>query len=411
MAKRIRQDAGIPSITNPTQEQLSKFFIIAKNLNTNPATVTDDDFRFFMSVNFGGFDEAKFKQLSEIVNRTRKPEDPTLDPKQVSDYIDQARLMVASPENKDRLARVMMEQDAKNKTTAFSNAVNLFLAGADLSAAQRQVSEYKNQVKSLQRPGALPVQGRDPYLTAALRSAETAPARETVSALAAGQQLGDIYRSELAMAPVAAGGQAGAVGALGQAAATRRRRGALEMMPALENIRAQQQGERAYLAGMSAQEGTNITRSMQDAQREAMDQYNREAQAAAALGATGYQNRLQALGELGTAMTPLIAQQRAMPVNVSSAPVQAPTRIPYTGLQTTSLPVNVNPALSRQAIPFLTPPSKYANMAKTMGLSDEQIQRWGLNDIDRRIGPYRQAELQYGMANRVPFNKDFTLGY
>lgn len=410
MAKRIRQDAGIPSITNPTQDQLSKFFIIAKNLNTNPASVTDDDFRFFMSVNFGGYDQAKFTQLAEIVNRERKAGDPMLDPAQVSAYIDQARLQIASPENKDRLARIMAEQDAKNKTTAFSNAVNLFLAGTDLTAAQRQVSEYKNQVKSLQRPGALPVQGRDPYLAAALRSAETAPARETVSALAAGQQLGDIYRGELMQAPVAAGGQAGAVGALSQAAATRRRRGAMEMMPALEQIRAQQMGERTQLAGMSAQEGANINRSMQEAQIRAMEQYNKEARAAAALGAAGYQNRLTALGELGSALTPYAARQRAMPVNVQSAPAQAPSPV-TTGLQNPALrgqplpeyarPMGINPALRGQPVDF-NPISKYASTAKALGMPDEQIQRFGLNELDRRISPYRQAGIQYGLTERLP---------
>jgi hypothetical protein len=412
MAKRIRQDAGIPSITNPTQEQLSKFFIIAKNLNTNPATVTDDDFRFFMSVNFGGYDQAKFTQLAEIVNRERKAGDPMLEPAQVSAYIDQARLQIGSPENKDRLARIMAEQDAKNKTTAFSNAVNLFLAGTDLTAAQRQVSEYKNQVKSLQRPGALPVQGRDPYLAAALRSAETAPARETVSALAAGQQLGDIYRSELMQAPVAAGGQAGAVGALSQAAATRRRRGAMEMMPALEQIRAQQMGERTQLAGMSAQEGANINRSMQEAQVRAMDQYNKEAQAAAALGAAGYQNRLTALGELGSALTPYAARQRAMPVNISSAPVQAPS--PVQARYPVNLPSRVDqfgrPLSGYNApspyTPFTTeaiaPANKYATTAKALGMPDEQIQRFGLNTLDQRISPYRQAGIQYGLTERLP---------
>lgn len=403
MAKRIRQDAGIPSITNPTQEQLSKFFIIAKNLSSR-IPVTDEDYKFFMSVNFGGFDEAKFQQLSEIVNRERKPEDPILDPKQVSAYVDQARLMIASPENKDRLARIKADMDAKNKTTAFSNAVNLFLAGTDLTAAQRQVSEYKRNLKSLQRPGALPVQGRDPYLAAALRSAETAPARETVSALAAGQQLSDIYRGELAMAPVAAAGQAGAVGALSQAAATRRRRGAMEMMPALEQIRAQQQGERAQLAGLSAQEAANINRSMQYAQMQAMDQYNKEAQANAMLGAAGYQNRLQALGELGTALTPYAVQQTPLPV-ATTPPVATPSRIPYTGLDTTPMPMNINPALRGQPVSFENPMNKYASTAAAMGIPEQKLEQWGWNNWQNNVPvtlrrSARQAAVEQGMIER-----------
>lgn len=404
MAKRIRQDAGIPSITNPTQEQLSKFFIIAKNLN-NKVDVTDDDYKFFMAIapNLGQFDETKFKQLSEIINKDRKPGE-TLNPADVGAYIDEARKQIASPENRDRLARIKADVDAKNKTTAFSNAVNLFLAGTDLLAAQRQVSEYKRNLKSLQRPGALPVQGRDPYLAAALRSAETAPARETVSALAAGQQLSDIYRGELAMAPVAAAGQAGAVGALSQAAATRRRRGAMEMMPALEQIRAQQQGERAQLAGLSAQEAANINRSMQYAQMQAMDQYNREAQANAMLGAAGYQNRLQALGELGTAVTPLIAQQK--PLNVS-VPFTAPSRIPYTGLDTTPMPMNINPALRGQPVSFENPMNKYASTAAAMGIPEQKLEQWGWNNWQNNVPvtlrrSARQAGIEQGMTNRLP---------
>lgn len=413
MAKRIRQDAGIPSITNPTQDQLSKFYIIAKNLNTNPATVTDDDFRFFMSVNFGGFDEAKFKQLSEVINRERKAGDPELKPEQVSAYIDQARLMVASPENKDRLARVMAEQNAKNKTTAFSNAVNLFLAGTDLMSAQRQVSEYKRNLKTLQRPGALPVQGRDPYLAAALRSAESAPARETVSALAAGQQLGDIYRAELAQAPVAAAGQAGAVGALSQTAATRRRRGAMEMMPALEQIRAQQQGERAQLAGMSAQEGANINRSMQIAQAQALQQYNTEAQALANLGAAGRQNRLAALGEFATALTPYAAQQRAIPVStpftpervskVEPSPVNLPSRVDQFGrpLSGFTAPSPYTP-FTTEAI---APDNKYATTALAMGIPPQKLEQWGWNNWQGNAplslrGAARQAAIEQGMIER-----------
>lgn len=407
MAKRQRM-YEIPSITDPTQDQLRRFYIVAKNLN-DPAlrgTVTDEDFKFFLSVNFGGFDEAKFQQLQEVVNRERKAGDEVISPETMKAFVDQARLMVASPENKDRLARLMQQENAKAKSTAFSNAVNLFLSGADLASAQRQVEEFKRQSKMLQRPGALPVMGADPYLEAAKRSAETAPARETVAALAAGQQLGDIYRAELAMAPVAAGGQAGAVGALSQAAATRRRRGALEMMPALEQIRAQQQGERAQLAGLSAQQAQAINRSAQIAQAEAQQQYNLEQQALGRLGAAGMSNRLQALGELGAALTPIatgtFAGRQQVPVVVGQTPTMTPPVTPPVTqpIAQTGIPAMVNQR-TRQRLPIS---QDAANTFLALGGSPEQAARFfGPSSVNPNLSTTTYATgLDYGMFNRVP---------
>lgn len=380
MAKRQR-NYEIPSITNPTQDQLRRFYIVAKNLNddTLRGTVTDEDFKFFLSVNLGGFDEAKFQQLLEVVNRDRKAGDEVISPEVMKAFVEETRLLVASPENKDRLARLMQQENAKAKSTAFSNAVNLFLSGADLASAQRQVEEFKRQSKMLQRPGALPVMGADPYLEAAKRSAETAPARETVAALAAGQQLGDIYRGELAMAPVAAAGQAGAVGALSQAAATRRRRGALEMMPALEQIRAQQQGERAQLAGLSAQQAQAINRSAQIAQAEAQQQYNLEQQALAGLGAAGMSNRLKALGSLGTALTPFVAGGRQqLPVAVGQTPAQALNK--------------------RRRLPIKP---EAANALLALGVSPEKVESYSGVSPGMNQATYNAA-LASGMATRLP---------
>lgn len=438
MAKKRQRTYELPSITNPTSDQLKRFFIVAKNLNddTLRGTVTDEDFKFFLSVNFGGFDEAKFKQLQEVVNRERKAGDEVISSETMKAFVDQARLMIASPENKDRLARLMQQENAKAKSTAFSNAVNLFLSGADFLSAQRQVQEFKRQSKMLQKPGTLPVLGVDPYLEAAKRSAETAPARETVAALAAGQQLGDIYRGELAMAPVAAAGQAGAVGALSQAAATRRRRGALEMMPALEQIRAQQQGERAQLAGLSAQQAQAINRSAQTAQYEAQQQYDLEQRALAQLGATGRYNRLEALGSLGAALTPLVAGGRQqLPVTVGQTPtVNTPMGITPGAIQEQTsrslpLPSRVDQYGRPVEIPSVAPgalqaggltlPSRVsqygtpmekripisnetANTFMAMGGSPEQAARFfGVNPSMRNTGAYNAA-LETGMASRLP---------
>jgi len=405
MANRLRVPEQIPSvIENPTAEQLKKFYIIARNLNDprTIGTVTDDDFKFFMSVGVGGFDEAKFNSLAAELNKERKEGDPPVNPEVVRQFVDQARLQVASPENKDRLARLFRAEDIKNKTTAFSNAANLFLAGADLSAAQRQINEYKRGIKALAKPGAMPVLGRDPYLQAAVRAAETAPARETVSAMAASQQLGDIYRGELMQAPVAAAGQTGAFGALGQAAATRRRRGALEMMPALEQIRAQQQSERAQLAGASAAESARINQSMQEAQRAAQSQYIAEQQALAGLGQAGYANRLSALGGLAAAAAPVIAgtQQRRM----STAPVVAPVEAPYTGptLDMTPVPMNfnTNTALRGGPISFENPINKYTSTAIALGIPQNKIDEWGWNTwTGNAPASFRRSARMAGIGN------------
>lgn len=382
MAKRIRIPDTIPSaIENPTADQLKRFYIIAKNLNdpVTRGTITDEDFRFFMSVNLGGFDEAKYKSLQTELAKERKAGDPPVNPQVVADFIDQARLQVASPENKDRLARLMAAEDVKNKNTAFSNAANLFLAGTDLASAQKQINEYKRGLKSLVKPGGMPVMGVDPYLESAKRAAEVAPARETTAAMAARQQLGDIYRAELMQAPVAAAGQTGAFGALGQAASTRRRRGAMEMMPALEQIRAQQQQERAQLAGMSAQQTAAINRSMQDAQRIAIERNLQEQQALGALGAAGRQNLRTSLGELGQAGYNIYSSRRNTIPTATTESVTAPTRIPYTGLTQTPLPMNVNPALKGEAISFENPINKYASTAAALGIPQSKIDQWGWN--------------------------------
>jgi hypothetical protein len=400
MANRLRNrrrvSEPIPgSIENPTAAQLKRFYIIARNLN-DPATIgtiTDEDLKFFEAIGIGGFDEAKFQTLQTELKRDRKPGDPPVNPEVVKQFIDQARFQVGSPENKDRLARLRAVEDAKNKNTAFSNAANLFLAGADLASAQKQINEYKRGLKSLVKPGGLPVLGVDPYLESAKRAAEIAPARETTAAMAARQQLGDIYRAELMQAPVAAAGQTGAFGALGQAASTRRRRGAMEMMPALEQIRAQQQQERAQLADRSAQQTAAINRSMQDAQRIAIERNLQEQQALGALGAAGRENLRTSLGELGQAGYNIYSSRRnTIPTATTesvtpSIGIQYPTASPLNVNQALrgepvsflkNNPVNINPRLA-EPISFENPINKYAGTAAALGIPQSKIDQWGWN--------------------------------
>ena len=119
----------------------------------------------------------------------------------------------------------------------------------------------------------------------------------------------------------------------------------MEMMPALEQIRAQQQQERAQLADRSVQQTAAINRSMQDAQRIAIERNLQEQQALGALGAAGRQNLRTSLGELGQAGYDIYSSRRN---TIPTAPTETPT-------------------------------NKYTSTATALGIPESKIDQWGWN--------------------------------
>lgn len=304
---------AIPNtINNPSVEQISRYLSIAQRMN-NPATagsINDSDLQFFIGVNLGNFNEADLKKATEEINRKRAAGDPAIDPNMYRMWADEARKKLSTPEYKDRVLRIAEQADLQAQNTKFSNALNLALSASDLASAQGQLRNYRQELRALRRPGAMPVQGRDPYLEAAKQAAQEGGYQESIAAEAAKQGIREAYQGELGAAKTAAAGQAGAYGALAQTAATRRGRRTLEMMPGIEQIAAQRRGYMGQLAGMSAQENAMINQSMQQAAANEQAMYLAESKAAAGLGQAGYLNRRAALAGLAEGLPEAVGSQR-----------------------------------------------------------------------------------------------------
>ena len=311
--RRRRGFSTIPnSISNPSVEQIKRYLSIARRMN-DPATavsVNDSDLEFLIGVSLGEFDNAKLTEAVTEINKNREAGKPAIDVKMYRQYADEARKQLSTPEYKDRVLRIAEQADIKAQNTKFSNGLDLLLSGADLTAAQSQIRSYKNKLRELRRPGTPPILGRDPYLAAAKKAAEEGGYQESIAAEAAKQDIREAAQGELQAAKVASAGQAGAYGAMAQAAATRRGRRSLEMMPGIENIAANRRASMANLASMSAQENANILQSMQNADLQNRNMYIAESEALAGLGSQAYSNRRAALAGIGEVLPEAIGNPR-----------------------------------------------------------------------------------------------------
>lgn len=293
---------GLYDFSGVTEKDFPDFINIAEKINKNQTTLMDlsnDDLKTFIGFTMNSTPEMLTK-LAEYGKKTG------IQPDKVNEFVESMRTQLASPQYRQKLLQVSKEQDIKNKTAAFSNAVGVMLSGADMALSVKQLSEYNRQLKEQKRPTRPGPMQADPYLAAAKKAAEVGTYQEPIAAKAARQQAFDAYQQDLQNSAVASTGQAGAYGAQAQAAVTRLGRRGAEMAPQVEAFRTARQQQYGQMANLSAEENAKRYASLYAPYETDMVQYGREQASLAALGQAGRANLRTSMYDMGE-YAPLLA--------------------------------------------------------------------------------------------------------
>lgn len=203
-----------------------------------------------------------------------------------------------TPEGQAQIRDAVAGRKEQRFIKRYSPFFDAILAGGDVMSSLSQIQSSKNAIRDLKRPSMPSIPGMDPMLDNAIRNAELGTMDAARAAAPAMQQLQDQYGQDMALAKSVGGGQASTVGALGQIAAMRRARGAANLVPLVDSVRAREQGRVDNLMQMRLnQRQQNYYNRVRQAQLN-LDQYNQDVDVVGKLGSaarTNLRNSAQAL--------------------------------------------------------------------------------------------------------------------
>lgn len=187
------------------------------------------------------------------------------------------------------------------------------LSGIDLSTSLSQIKQSKEAAKKLVKPTLPSPNVLDPAINNAISQAQTGNFEALRALEPAKQEIAQQRAMDMSTARSLSGGQAGAYGAMATAASLRANRSAARLPAIGDQIRARQQQRYDNLLGLrQGQLQNNFGNAMQVANAN-MNQYNLDAQAAAALGVAGRTNLRNTLGTAGDTFSRAIGS--GMPID------------------------------------------------------------------------------------------------
>lgn len=213
-----------------------------------------------------------------------------------------------SPEGQKNLKEVIAERRTQRFTKRYTPFFNAIMAGADIATSLSQIRDSKSAQRDLTRPGLPAIPGVDPQLDLAISDAQRGTIDAARVAGPARQELQDQYAKDIALSKAVGGGQASTLGALGQVASMRRARGAANLLPAIDSIRARETGR---LDDLLAMRNGQVQQNYQNRFRNAgvnLDQYNQDVTAAGNLGSVGRLNLRNSMQSLLGAAPGVIAR-------------------------------------------------------------------------------------------------------
>ena len=239
----------------------------------------------------------------------KKPENSSMTAEELQSQLMAALEAVRStPEGQAQIRAAIADKRESRFVKRYTPFFNALLAGADLVSSFEQVRASKDALRQLKRPGLPAVPGIDPALDQSIRDAQVGTMDAARAVAPARQELQDQYAKDIALAKAVGGGQASTVGALGQVASLRRARGAANLAPIVDSIRAREQGRLDGLVNQRMQQGNNnYYQRFRQAQLN-LDQYNQDVAAAGQLGSVGRLNRRNALQGLLSATPGVMAR-------------------------------------------------------------------------------------------------------
>jgi len=225
----------------PPNDELRRYFEIANQLRSGQ-NVDSEDLQFFFQYS-PKLDDTKMQKLVDDGTFTSAEEGRQL-------AADARDSLASNPQYKQQTLEIAQKAQAGKTSSGVEQGINLLLAGTDIANSIGQIKRSAAGLKANPRPGRPAIPQRDVMLQQALRNAQEGNF-DAARALAPAQaQIQDQYLSDLQNAKTASTGQAGEFGSYAQAAANRRNRAALELVPLQDQIRRGQQERYDNLLGM-----------------------------------------------------------------------------------------------------------------------------------------------------------------
>jgi len=288
----------------PKDKNLEKYLRIVKRLRSG-SPVSKEELKHFVtysqSVDEGKLAKIKSKLSSEEGLKSLTDED-------VSNYLDEAKKALTSDEYKDQTIELAKDAEQGKLSEKITQGLNLALAGSDIATSLAQISKGNDLASKIQRPNRPTVPGRDPYLQQALNQAQLGTLDQSKALAPAQLQILDQYLSDINNAKQVSSGQAGVYGALGQEAANRRNRAALNLVPLADQIKAREQENYNNLLGMRMNETQNNFHDQAELYPIDLAQYNRDSQIAGNLAATGRVNLRESLAKAGQSIPDIVSK-------------------------------------------------------------------------------------------------------
>jgi len=237
-----------------TTPKTKRFFEIVNKIN-NGQELSDDDYTFFVQTVPDIDQKAIDDYAAEEKRASSDPKNPNANPEILQrGLIESYRQLQASPEHKERLAKLAEDNATQKLNEKVSTGLDLILKGTDIASSLNQIRTGKQASAANKRPGKPAVPQRDMMLAQALRKSQegTFDTERAVAPLRA--EINDQYLNDIQNAKTASTGQAGAFGTYAQLAANRRNRAALGIAPIQDQIRREQQSNQNDLLGMRMNE-------------------------------------------------------------------------------------------------------------------------------------------------------------
>ncbi len=203
-----------------------------------------------------------------------------------------------TPQGQARLKDTLATQKEGRLSRRFTPFFQAAMAVSDIGNSARQIRQARNLAGRNIQPSPPPVPGIDPALNDQIRDAQLGSYDSARALGPARQVLDDQYAKDISLAKSIGGGQASTLGALGQVASMRRARGAANLVPMMDQIRAREEGRADNLIG---QRGDLIDRNYRNRAYQytwMKDQYDKDAQAIGGLGAAGRSNMRNSISNL-----------------------------------------------------------------------------------------------------------------
>jgi hypothetical protein len=252
--------------------------------------VSQADLAYFAGYHGGDkFNEATFEKLRTKLSTEEGLKSFT--DAEFQQYMDETKnRLTTDPAYREATLALAQKQGTDQSSTNIRNGLNVLLAGSDIATSIGQIQSGRQAQSQALRPNRPPILQRDLQLQQALDSAHAGTLDQSAAIAPAQLANLDQYKSDLANATTASGGQQGAFGAYAQVAANRRNRGNLNLVPLANDIKRQEQQRETQLLGLKLGENQAINQSQGQFYGQDLYQYGLDRQAAAELGQVGRYN-------------------------------------------------------------------------------------------------------------------------